>query len=506
MSAPTSDGSTTCTRRRASRRYTRHRPAAPSPQQEQVFLNMKHRQLERDLRGHQKKSTSKHLIALFILLLLIFGVGATYFSGSQFTTTLTLKTWQIATVWFWFLISVGILNAFSESGYFPAVVWMLVYWPLVAIVCGLIFYGNANFASTVTDTWILAAFITAEVVTFLVTIGVHWLYPKIICSEWFRERIGARFWKVQVVTDWTMTYNSGYRRRRHTCRYQGEFNEQGLPHGMGKWTDDAYGGEILTGKWKDGVPVAPFVSRQYGTGDAFRCVPIAYFAASDDSFAENKLVPTNEQPARCGVANVECSVQGAFLKNLPNATQELYGPHTVVDGQEGELLAECFSHMPSIHTERAHTSLEIRASDPRGIEVLGHVYKRTGLPLATEPTQIVINIERENDTGALLPFGKSDDFMPFSSFASKEQEYVLVLEEEEDGREAEEAVKKGEGIKMDAVDLHTTDEKQSVDLQMKVSNNRKSFARLEVQDWISTPHKAALVFFPGKYCETSCSC
>ena len=395
MSAPTSDGSTI---RRARRRYTMHRPTAPTFQQEQVFLNMKHRQLERDLHGHQKKSKKTHFVALFILLLLIFGVGATAFSGSQFSTTLTLETWQIAVIGVWFLISVGILNALSESSYFPCVVWMLVYWPLLAMVSALIFFGNANFVSTVSDTWILIAFIVAEVVTFLVTIGVHWLYPKIICSDWFRNHVGVKFWKVQIVADWTMTYNSGYRRRRYTCRYQGEFNEQGLPHGNGKWTDDDYGGEILTGTWKDGMPVAPFVSRQYGTGDAFRCVPIAYFAATDDSFSENKLVPTNIQPARCGVASVECSVQGAFLKNLPNAT-ELYGPNNVVDGQEGECLAECFSHMPSIHTERAYTSLEIRTSDPRGIEVLGHVYKPTGLPLATEPTQIVINIEREADTG-----------------------------------------------------------------------------------------------------------
>ena len=68
-----------------------------------------------------------------------------------------------------------------------------------------------------------------------------------------------------------------------------------------------------------------------------------------------------------------------------------------------------------------------------------------------------------------------------------------MLEENEDGQEA----KDGEEIKVDVVDLDKTKDEQSVDVQMKASVNRKAFARLEVQDWITTPHKAALVYFPG---------
>ena len=383
----------TASSRRRTRRYTLHQPTPPTAQQEAVFLTMKHRQMERERNGHQKKSKKTHFIALFVLLLLIFGVGASYFSGSQFTTTLTFETWQIAVIGFWFLVCVGILSIFSESPYFSAICWMLVYWPLLAMVAALIFYGNADF--TIVSEWLLVLFIVAEVITFFITLWVHYLHPKIISSKWFRTNIGVKQWHVQVVADWTMTYNAGLWRRRYTCKYEGSFNDDGLPHGPGKWIDDSYGGEILTGKWENGVPVAPFISRQYGTGDAFRCVPIAYWAATDDSFAANKLVPSNEKPPRYGVASVECSVQGAFLRNLPSAT-EFFGPKQVVDGQEGSCLAECFSIIPSFHTEQEQrTSVEVRTSDPRGVEVVGHVYKPTGLSLSKEPTRIVINVHRD---------------------------------------------------------------------------------------------------------------
>jgi len=480
------------TLRTSRRRYTLHRPTPPTPQQEAVFLTMRYRKLERDLNGHQEKSKKTHLIALLVLLILIFGGAASYSSGSEISTTITLEIWQIALVAFWFLLCVSLLSMFSDSPHFSAICWMFVYWPLMGIVLALLFYGTTNF--TTVATWILVSFIVAEILTFLVTLWVHLLYPKIICSEWFRKRIGAKHWKVKVLSGWTMTYNSGICRKRYTCKYEGKFNAEGLPHGPGKWIDDSYGGEILTGKWENGKPVAPFVSRQYGTGDAFRGVTIAYFAATDDSFAANKLVPTNENPPRCGVASVECSVQGAFLKNLPEAT-ELFGPKTVMDGHEGGCLAECFSHMPSFHTQQGQrTYVEVKASDPRGVEVLGHVYEPTGLPLSKEPSQIVIHVKRDDNSDVSSSSNRDENFMPFSSFTPKEHEHVLVLESNADGANGEDEVK------VDIADLEEDGkavEMNSIDVQVRASAARKAFARLEVQDWVCTPHKDALVYFPG---------
>ena len=369
------------------------------------------------------------------------------------------------------------------------------------MVTALVFYGNANF--TQVANWIVTVFIVAEIVTFSIVVWVHYLYPKFLNSAWFQTHMGAKHWNVQVVSDWTMTYSEFHVwKRRCTCRYQGEFNAtttatttttSELPEGLGTWIDDSYGGEILTGMWKDGKPVAPFVSRQYGTGDAFRCVPIAYYSATDDGFADNKLVPTNEKPATFGVASVECSVQGAFLRNLP-AASELFGPNPVMKEEEedegvGECLAQCFRHMVELHTEQEqNTYLTVKADDPRGVEVLGHVYKPTGLPLTTEPTQIVIHVQREDETNTPAS-SETEDCMPFSSFTSKEMEHVLILEDS--GRNGEEA--KG-GVD----DLKESKETESINSQlMRPSVSRKAFARLEVQDWTPSLHKEALVFFPG---------
>lgn len=38
----------------------------------------------------------------------------------------------------------------------------------------------------------------------------------------------------------------------------------GYPHGYGVWSDDSYHGECLLGRWRHGVPVGPFTSRERG--------------------------------------------------------------------------------------------------------------------------------------------------------------------------------------------------------------------------------------------------
>ena len=90
--------------------------------------------------------------------------------------------------------------------------------------------------------------------------------------------------------------------------YDGEVSEAGLPHGYGRWMDDHKHGEILTGWWQQGVPLAPFVSREVESGNTFVAVNIGYFRATDDPFAYNNIIPRNNNSAVCGLASVECSV------------------------------------------------------------------------------------------------------------------------------------------------------------------------------------------------------
>lgn len=39
----------------------------------------------------------------------------------------------------------------------------------------------------------------------------------------------------------------------------------GRPHGYGTWIDTSYQGELLTGYWRNGIPIGPFESTENDT-------------------------------------------------------------------------------------------------------------------------------------------------------------------------------------------------------------------------------------------------
>lgn len=122
-------------------------------------------------------------------------------------------------------------------------------------------------------------------------------------------------------------------------------NEEGEPHGLGRWFDDAFDGEVLTGSWRNAVPVAPFVSYKYGNGVTFRALRVAYVKASDDQFNGTKWWPTNELPMQSGTASVECSVPGSFYNEFPRAENSIEPyPYEVTTS-----IQELLSDLPLIH-------------------------------------------------------------------------------------------------------------------------------------------------------------
>lgn len=170
-----------------------------------------------------------------------------------------------------------------------------------------------------------------------------------------------------------------------------------MPHGRGIWSDDSYNGEVLSGNWDNGHPVAPFSSRQYGgKGSTYSAVQVAYFFASDDQFNANKMFPTNEEQPRCGISSVECSTGGEFMTHLPEALL-LSGPH--IEGQNGVTIGTICKELDcGSQTVDPITSLQISAEDPRGIQVGGHLYAPTGSPFTRRIEQIVIDVVRSNNS------------------------------------------------------------------------------------------------------------
>lgn len=91
-----------------------------------------------------------------------------------------------------------------------------------------------------------------------------------------------------------------------TSWYLGEINEEGRPHGFGRWREDDYYGEILVGFWKNGHPVGPFKTRECRSGSGFICLKLG--------FCRTEASPT---PNLYGYADIECSVSGQFFRGFP---------------------------------------------------------------------------------------------------------------------------------------------------------------------------------------------
>jgi hypothetical protein len=169
---------------RARLRWVRRRPATLTTVHEQVFLNMHKRKMARDLNGTQERNKKGGVVALFVLLVLIYGAGAGASSGtdeqdsSKKAITVTLELWQIVAIGVWLLISVIITATFGQNKFILLLFWMVVYWPLLALLTSLVFFGDLNPFSN--HPWIMIAFIVAEILSFVIFVTIHYLYPWLI--------------------------------------------------------------------------------------------------------------------------------------------------------------------------------------------------------------------------------------------------------------------------------------------------------------------------------------
>ncbi|KAH8741502.1 hypothetical protein FG386_003144 [Cryptosporidium ryanae] len=91
-----------------------------------------------------------------------------------------------------------------------------------------------------------------------------------------------------------------------TSWYLGEVNEDGRPHGFGRWREDDYHGEILVGFWRNGHPIGPFKTRECRSGSGFICLKLGFCRTE-----------VNTSPNIYGYADIECSVSGQFFRGFP---------------------------------------------------------------------------------------------------------------------------------------------------------------------------------------------
>ena len=213
----------------------------------ELFLTMQYRKMQRDLNGPQKKKTKYHLIVLLCFLIIVYGFGSTYEptddgkngDGNSQTVTLTLTLGQIVLIGVWVFVAIFVTAIFGKSKFILLLYWLLVYWPLLAVLATTL-VNDILGSDTV---WIGYMLIVVEIMTVVVFVCVNYAYPRLVTSNWFRQRYARWFWNIKLLDDGlTMQYDGiwgRFSRRRYECRYVGELNDKGLPHGRGVWADDS---------------------------------------------------------------------------------------------------------------------------------------------------------------------------------------------------------------------------------------------------------------------------
>mmetsp|Transcript_45198 Transcript_45198/g.72461 ORF Transcript_45198/g.72461 Transcript_45198/m.72461 type:complete len:1349 (-) Transcript_45198:1079-5125(-) len=389
-------------------RLARTRSKDSPPPVEITFQVMQNRKVMRKINGTYESDRPWTMVWVFLTLLLIFGVAGASFVNGNFS--LKFNTGQLG---FWSLVTVLSFSIlFYTLTRVMIVIRYMLYGLLVAEVLNLLINKEYNLFGEKTPTWLIVLLSVFEFVTLMVHIWVHYIYPKVLATDWFRETIGAqRWWEVRMIGPWTLTYSTGF--GRATCSYRGQTNASGLPHGYGHWMDDSYHGEILTGWWENGRPVGPFRSREFGSGYAFDKVMIGFVMATDDEFETRNYIPKNTRHPRVGVASVECSVSGAFFSHLPEANI-LYGPrdlsneppsnltvtstaplvHDVNEANAGSTatIGDCLARIRYLSIAHPLTSVLITAKRGRGVTVAGHICNATGKSSSENCERLVIDV------------------------------------------------------------------------------------------------------------------
>ncbi|KAF4720651.1 hypothetical protein FOZ63_033166 [Perkinsus olseni] len=199
------------------------------------------------------------------------------------------------------------------------------------------------------ETTVIGWFLTLEFIIFVAYVITHWFYPYIVsklelwptgAKLWFRFRQVDSPHKDSVKFSYRP---SGVFGRRYTFTYSGTVDRDGYPHGYGVWSDDSYHGECLFGRWRHGLPVGPFTSRERGSGATFSSQHIAYCTSRMEGLDQKYCIPIrSHQGLRYGVCGVEASTGGGFFEHLPTT-----GEHILFESLSGAIAEVRASKAPA---------------------------------------------------------------------------------------------------------------------------------------------------------------
>ncbi|KAG0056806.1 hypothetical protein BGZ83_003424 [Gryganskiella cystojenkinii] len=289
---------------------------------------MVHRKLRRKAHGEYKRHSSRRyifsalVIALFMTLV---GVGA--------------QRLEVATTWPELALVVLLLLVMV---YIVVKVSIVVRWLVLATLVLFVINRGSLFDQLKSTAppdekflqkakIVIIVLVLLEAMTLGIVFFIRVAYPRIVLrATWLNSR---KWWRIKdipspesksvnyqtVVFSYVSWDPDEYRLQRSSVSYVGEFDDQGRPHGLGEWTDHTFTGEALQGIWEHGIPIGPFKSQEYGTGNSFSNIRIGFCKNSVDTNDSTKFSTARDPKGLSyGAAGVECSVSGKFFHHLPH--------------------------------------------------------------------------------------------------------------------------------------------------------------------------------------------
>ncbi|EER02134.1 hypothetical protein Pmar_PMAR028513 [Perkinsus marinus ATCC 50983] len=289
-----------------------------------VFYEMEHRRLERSLEGYRMEPSwgarfaAELVVVLVAFILLSNSIGSNIVGQilrEKNTRALLLVVPGAVTGFF---IAVALISIALRKR--SAISTLAVVFLLIGVVWIIWLYNPADKwpAPSLKNIIIVSVVVASlEVLLFLIYVTIHFGYPYML-KKVHPDFLVKHWWRLHQV-DEENAFGYSYQRygifslTRNICNYHGDVDSEGRPHGFGVWTDDSRHGEILRGVWMRGLPMGPFVSREFSSGSVSVCRRILW--------ASTRAEPGNE--CSYGVASVECSVSGYFFNHLPKVKELL---------------------------------------------------------------------------------------------------------------------------------------------------------------------------------------
>ncbi|KAI9031437.1 hypothetical protein DFJ74DRAFT_655651 [Hyaloraphidium curvatum] len=264
------------------------------------------------------------IAGLFIILSILKAFG--YLSAASIRVA--VEEW-----FFFFVLLVGLPWVFflnSPSRYIKGLLLVLDLWVLSVFVLKVTYQASGEDTDYRFEREYQKVFVSFTVVFVFLAVCLivghvlwHYLLPYLLRKGLIDDAWTRRLWRVDPIPGrpGSFSYRFVLSLHRGTCTYRGATDENGLPHGYGEWLDDGIFGEALVGWFDHGTPVAPFESTVTSTGSAFSAKRVGLIRNNRAAWDSGNVNPARDPGGLAvGVAAVEVSVAGKFLRHLPKAT------------------------------------------------------------------------------------------------------------------------------------------------------------------------------------------